>query len=248
MSTLEVTRADLEWLIKATLPHAGSKAKGLDWLGFEVMRGGRLHCFATDRYTTGMARVDCAADPRAKFTLPQNEAADLMRFVRPSRKADADHLVRLVVRGTELHVGLVAPEWSQNEPPQKTEALSAPPRVNTPATNSGGSILTSEVYDLQQSPVDLGLMLRLTADLATCAVSAAQLALNPDIAARFGKAKRGDEAMIAYPLWLAHSQSTGLLVTVGPDFIGSVAGISEPFITDALEGWGLTLGEQESAA
>jgi hypothetical protein len=59
--------------------------------------------YATDTYTTGIARV---AATSVYAALPLAEARDLARFVKPTRKAHETEDVQMLVDGDELHVGI----------------------------------------------------------------------------------------------------------------------------------------------
>lgn len=99
----ELTRTDLDWALKAVLPHVG-RLPGIDTLGLKVTAGGNLHVWATDRYTLGIAWTQTEDD--VECWLPVKEAVELERYVRPQKKADQDEPVTLIVHQSELHVQL----------------------------------------------------------------------------------------------------------------------------------------------
>lgn len=102
-----MNRADLEWALKAVLPHVGTRQQGLDRVGLEF-RGGVLCVYATDRYSAGVAMIP--GGPDWHFALDAKEAAELMRWVRPQRVAEREMDVVYAVEDGELHVG-----WGDDE-------------------------------------------------------------------------------------------------------------------------------------
>jgi hypothetical protein len=87
-----VNRASLSYGLTACLPHAGQT------VGIE-----RGLVYATDMYTTGLARV---AGESVYAALPLGEARDLAKFVKPLRKAQEVEEVQMLVDNDELHVGV----------------------------------------------------------------------------------------------------------------------------------------------
>jgi len=85
-----MNRAALHWGLSACIPHAG-KTVSLE----------RGYVYATDGYTTGIARV---AQECVYAALSLGEARDLARFVKPTRKAHEVEDVDMLVNGNELHV------------------------------------------------------------------------------------------------------------------------------------------------
>lgn len=98
-------RARFTWALQAVLPHCGTAAQGLDYVGLAS------ECaYATDRYTLGIAGgLDLGW---IDVKLQKKEAQELMRFVRPSRKDEHTEDVVLRHVDNELHVGLVDSEDS----------------------------------------------------------------------------------------------------------------------------------------
>lgn len=95
MDAIEVNRAELAWALRAVLPHVGPHYP-MDTVGMDG-----TYLWATDRYTLGMATV---AARLPSCLLPADEAKDLERSVRVSRKADEEDSVWLVHDGYGLHV------------------------------------------------------------------------------------------------------------------------------------------------
>jgi hypothetical protein len=102
-------RADLSWALNAVLPHAGT-TKG-NYVGLEP-RHDLLYVFATDDYTSAIARIPLTTESLGfenslgfeQVFLSKSEATDLMRFVRPTKKAHDDEVVRTRLFSSELHV------------------------------------------------------------------------------------------------------------------------------------------------
>ena len=101
-----MNRSDLAWALGAVLPHVGT-TKG-KYVGIEA-RGGQIYVYATDAYTAGIARIPLGTEVDGfrhsyRCSISKSEAQDLMRFVRPAKKAhDAGELTVHAV-GEELHV------------------------------------------------------------------------------------------------------------------------------------------------
>jgi hypothetical protein len=97
-----VNRADLSWALNAVLPHAGT-TKG-NYVGLEA-RAGLLYVYATDDYTSAVARISLTEKLGfEQVFLSKTEATDLMRFVRPTKKAHDTEVVRTRLFSSELHV------------------------------------------------------------------------------------------------------------------------------------------------
>jgi hypothetical protein len=97
-----MNRADLSWALNAVLPHAGT-TKG-NYVGLEA-RHNLLYVYATDDYTSAVARIPLTEKPGfEQVFLSKSEATDLMRFVRPSKKAHDDEVVQTRLVSPELHV------------------------------------------------------------------------------------------------------------------------------------------------
>jgi hypothetical protein len=96
-------RSDLAWALGAVLPHVGT-TKG-PYVGID-RRDGKVYAYATDTYTAGVARIPHGGmvDDFWRYAMSKSEAQDLMRFVRPTKKAhDAEDLTVRAV-GMGLHV------------------------------------------------------------------------------------------------------------------------------------------------
>lgn len=102
-AVIPMRRDNLAWALTAVLPHCGS-SRELATVGIESGLRGTL-LYATDRYTVGVARIGPALGISA--TLPKSEAADLLRFVRPSRVAEQEeHIETLLDDRGGLHIAL----------------------------------------------------------------------------------------------------------------------------------------------
>lgn len=96
-------RDDLAWALTAVLPHCGSLPE-LAMVGIESGLRGTL-LYATDRYTVGVARIGPALGITA--ALPKTEAADLLRFMRPSKVAEQEeHVETLLDDQGGLHIAI----------------------------------------------------------------------------------------------------------------------------------------------
>lgn len=109
MIDFEIPRPDFHYALRAVVDHAGDKQRGLDYVGV-YCTDWCVDVFATDGYTAGLVRLPTIfrhGDPES-FYLPVKEAKDLIRFVKPNRVADKTDTIRLVVSGSELHVGITS--------------------------------------------------------------------------------------------------------------------------------------------
>jgi hypothetical protein len=94
-------RSDLTWALGAVLPHVGT-TKG-PYVGMEG-RDGQAYVYATDTYTAGLARIPLGAVDFWNLSMSKSEAQDLMRFVRPTKKAHDTEDLTLRDLVEELHV------------------------------------------------------------------------------------------------------------------------------------------------
>ena len=94
-------RGDLAWALGAVLPHVGT-TKG-PYVGIEG-RDGQAYVYATDTYTAGIARIPLGAVDFWNLSMSKSEAQDLMRFVRPTKKAHDTEDLTLRDLVEELHV------------------------------------------------------------------------------------------------------------------------------------------------
>lgn len=94
-----MNRAGLSWALNAVIPHA-KKPNGP--VGLRVDESGAT-VYSTDTYTLGAARIATEL-PALLVHLSMREASELMRFVRPSNKAEQEESVELAARLGELHV------------------------------------------------------------------------------------------------------------------------------------------------
>lgn len=99
-----MNRQDLSWALSATLPHAGKTAQTA-LVGLVVAPDSVL-AYATDDYTAGIARIPHGVAEDFELQLPNREATDLMRFVRPNHVGDREQEVILRIFEGELHVAI----------------------------------------------------------------------------------------------------------------------------------------------
>jgi hypothetical protein len=96
-----MNRSDLAWALGAVLPHVGT-TKG-KYVGIGG-RDGQAYVYATDSYTAGIARIPLGAVDFWNLSMSKSEAQDLMRFVRPTKKAHDTEDLTLRDLVEELHV------------------------------------------------------------------------------------------------------------------------------------------------
>ena len=237
MTPLGITREELAWALTATLPHVGSKSRELDWIGLEAdIYMNQLLVFATDGYSTGIAKAEAEAfGEEFGCYLTPKEARDLLAFVRPNLVAEKAEIVRLLtsesfhrdengeVHIAELHVALEGPEKGQ---PEKSEPLSGVWSVRTPGNTF------QAVYGLIEG-------------VGRTVEPSGIVVLQPKLLAKFSRAQRDDDDVVnIYPA--RHLDRTAAVVTVGSGFIGAVAGIAASRHINQLPQWGLT--ERQEAA
>jgi hypothetical protein len=73
----------------------------LDWIG--VQDG---TCYATDRYSIGIAVFREHPGLLAPFHLPLSEAKDMVRWLKPVKVNQRKDSIRAEVHGLELHIGI----------------------------------------------------------------------------------------------------------------------------------------------
>jgi hypothetical protein len=99
-----MNRGDLAWALGAVLPHVGT-TKG-PYVGID-RRDSQIYVYATDTYTAGIARIPLATESDGfgyRYSMSKGEAQDLMRFVRPTKKAHDTEELTVRAVGMELHV------------------------------------------------------------------------------------------------------------------------------------------------
>lgn len=197
-----MNRQDLTDALNAVIPHIGS-TELTAFVGLES-RGDILWAYATDRYTVGMARIDNG--PTLNCHLSPSEAKDLLRFVRPSRKAHEVEEVEIALGFTgetqsELHVGL-----SED----------------------------SAVFDLVHSPLHLLAITEFIERLYNSAPELQQCVYQPSLLGRFAKAQRGETDVLALYPRQANDVYGAAVVTVGDHFIGGVSGLTYRDVIDPI--------------
>lgn len=205
--TVTVSRAQLSWALSAALPHCGN-AHGVGLLHTE----GNLYVASTDNYTSGIAILEPEYGDDLNLELPVAEAKELLRAVKPTRKAEQEEAVRLLHCEAELHVAIGE---------QVGEVYDAPP--------SGADLaryLIRHVQRIEDLPMDNHHQVYNPEFLSRFAKAA----------------KPGELVRIQpHATTTAIESKYGIaLVSIGETFIGAVAGISYayaeklPSIHDAL--------------
>lgn len=190
-------RADLSWALSSVLPHAGKLAP-YSVVGLSETSDDLAQVWATDGYTTGIARLSSMLDEAlGTVVLPASEARDLERFVRPTRVGERTEAVNLVYVGSlcELHVA--------------TESDSA-------------------VFECTEHSLTLDYLLDAVNRILALPYESAQgLDYQPDLFARFSKAKRSEtDRLTLYPRRPSNGRNGVAVVTVGSDFLGAISGLT----------------------
>jgi hypothetical protein len=200
-----MNRADLAWALNAVIPHAGTAVQGLNFVNL-TSHHGALFVYATDNYTSGIARVNEGPAGFDGMALSVKEATDLMRFVRPQLVGDRDVYVFAEPHYTdagrlELHVGFDNPKDETFE---------------------------SEVYDaLDSSPrLDLDWMLGRIRLLNDEAPIEDDLIVNPKLLEKFAKAARESTDRLWILPRTVDERHGGAVVACGQNFVGAVSGLS----------------------
>lgn len=186
-----MNRADLAWALTATLPHAK------DSVVLESSpTGTQLYVWATDRYSAGVASIDCATPFSVPFlcALSASEARDLLKETRPARVAQQAETVAFLGQTGELHVGF------------NTESFVFDSIVETPKPLSDALLPLFRHIWMQPK-------------------ESAEWVYHPPLFARFAKALRGQwDRMYLHPR--SGELSHAALVTVGEHFIGAIKGMT----------------------
>jgi len=195
-------RSDLSWALSAVLPHAGKGKPFTDCVGLTT-RGGTAYLFATDNYTSGVARIDTYGDLELDVRMTSKEAVELERFVRPSYRDEEAGALTFDTRDLELHVGL-----------------------ERQIHRDGSTEPDSSVFDVIEHSLSLGLLLGVVEALYQKPASLDGLVFQSTLAAKFAKAQRAEfERTRFYPR--STRQSGAAVVTVGTNFVGMVAGLTD---------------------
>lgn len=195
-----MNRADLSWALNAVIPHAGRALETTDRVGLAFSQGYSF-VFATDRYTSAIARVPNGAD--FNIWLPTREAQELERFVRPSYKDEyADELV-YAQQPQEFHIGF--------------ERM-----VHRDGTREDDSA----VFETADNGVRLGFLLDHIRRLSAAPAEFDECIYLPELITRFAKAKR--ETSDRFRILPRHTsdRNGAAVVTVGTDFVGAIAGLT----------------------
>lgn len=217
-----MNRADLAWALNAVIPHAGTAAQGLNFVNLTSHNGG-LFVYATDKYTTGIARVNDGL-PGIDVALTVKEATDLMRFVRPSLVGDREAYVY-----AEL-------QWDETEPAELHVGF-----------KSKDEEFESEVYEVAGEPaLSLGFTLGYLRRLNDEAPSEEDLIVQPKLVEKFAKAARETTDR----LWIVprniDDRHGGAIVACGQNFIGAISGLTYDELGEATVASFLT--DQREAA
>lgn len=224
MIPVEITRDELAWALTAVIPHAGSAARELDWIGLEADPFlAELLVFATDSLTVGVAKAHLSHQDEMEegqvFYLTVKEAKDLLQYIRPNLVAEKAEVLQLLVAADELHVAQKQPSEggrSQNEP------LSGVWSVRVPGAPFQA---VWEVIERTWARTR----------------RAGHFVVPGKSAQKFARAERDGDVLNVYPA--VDGDKTAAVVTVGLDFIGAVAGIAASHHTAALAEWGLLIEE-----
>lgn len=206
--SLLVNRADLAWALNAVLPHVGSKAENLDYVGFSLTYS--LKLYATDKYTAGVAGIavadiDFESSEPVEFALPKKEAKDLLQMVRPTLKRHESEQVELLLADSELHIALEASEDGGERETAVFETVS-PEMDYDRVSGRIRAVWGADEEDLSQHP---------------------ELPFKPDFAARFAKAQRYEtDRLILSPRMIDGLEYGASYVTVGDHFVGAIAGLT----------------------
>lgn len=194
-------RSDLSWALSSVLPHVGRNHEYTDCVGITT-RDGVGYVFGTDRYTVGVARVEAATDD-IDVRLSAKEAVELERFVRPSYKAEESGLLSFATRDLELHVGL-----------------------ERQTHRDGTTESDTTFFDAKTHRLTLDYLLDTVGELYGLPESLAGLIHAPATLERFTKAGRTDaDRLTFYPRKTPLSGAA--VVTVGADFVGMIAGLTD---------------------
>lgn len=190
-----VNRGDLAWALAAVLPHCG-KTEATAVVGLEPY-GDALYAYASDRYTTGIARIRPFTDLHE--CLSTREATELMRFVRPGRVAEHEQEIILGHDLGELHVGYV---------------------------DADGELLDSAVFETVTGQLSLGPLLAAVDCLDSAPLEFDELIFQPSLVAKFAKAQRAETDRLRILPRRVIDRNGAAVVTVGTDFIGAIAGLT----------------------
>lgn len=204
-----MNRADLSWALSAVLPHA-AKPPRPSFVGIEHHEN-HLYVYSTDRYTLGIARIECTSDRVISCQLTPKEATELEQFVRPRRVPERVQEAQLVVEGNELHVGGWLDVQCEYE---------------------------SAVFETIAPVLNWQAFLDLTALSLARETQWQSVTVNPAFLARFAKADRDGNIRIEPK---QGKKNGSLLVTAGDSFIGLAMQIaySQPATAVDFPSWPL---------
>jgi len=192
-----MNRSDLAWALTAALPHAGT-TKG-PVVGLQG-RDGALYVYSTDSYTAGIARIPSATECNGlDLHLPKAEAADLLRFVRPTRVAEHEQEVTFMHVNGELHVAFRVPARTADD--------------------------ESAVFECVTAELSLDTLLDLCRGIAHLPTGG-NLVFQPPLMAKFGKAQRHETDRLSIYPHEGNDRYGVALATVGENFVGAVAGLA----------------------
>jgi hypothetical protein len=211
-----MNRADLSWALLSVLPHVG-RLDPVDVVGL-TSRDGDAYVWATDRYTSGIARV-AGSDP-LDVKLSPTEAKELERFVRPSYRDEEAGEITVLAQPGELHVGLER-------------------QVHRDGTTESDTA----VFETVDNGLTLDFLLNTAGVMFLSGqLDVTQLVYRPSLTAKFAKAQRSDvDQLTIYPRKQPDWPSGAALVTVGADFLGMIAGLTEQPEASTVESFLLSL-------
>jgi hypothetical protein len=195
-----MNRADLSWALNAVIPHTGRRTETTNRVGL-AYRDGWSFAYATDRYTSAVARIPNGADVR--LWLPTSEAVELERFVRPSYKDEYEDELVYARQPQELHIGIDR-------------------RIDREGTREEDTA----VFETVDDGVELEYIFDFIHRLSLAPAEFDECIYQVDLAAKFAKAKRtGEDRLRILP---RHTNDVygAAVVTVGTDFVGAIAGLT----------------------
>lgn len=194
-------RADLAWALSAVIPHAGTATQGLNHVGLE-RRASWLYVYATDRYTSGIARIPDGIDVH-NVALPVKEANDLMRFVRTDYVSEKEDDLAYALAPGELHIGF-----------------------ERQIDKHGNRKDDSAVFELTEPKVSLAYLLEYITRVNAIQPEWDELILAPKLCEKWAKATRSESDRLRIMPRHVSDRRGVAIVTVGSDFIGAISGLT----------------------
>lgn len=211
---MTVTRSALWWTFQATLPHCK------DTLGLSTSDD-RLWTWGTDGYTIGISRAYDPDQEPCEVVLTHKIALDVMRWLRPTRKAEHVQEIQLIVRGEEFHLG--AYDVSQ-----------------LPGELVDSAVFAYDWHDpddgVTPAPARLDYLREHIARISKQRVEMSQMVYQGPLLARFDKATRSTMDRVRFYPRRLDSRHGAAIVTVGPDFLGAISALTYDDV-EPMESW-----------